>query len=60
MGTMNRRKNEKNTILNTIVSNLERDREIYRLAIDAWEKDHSRLKYTDLPKMISEPLRYVH
>ena len=30
--------------------NLERDREIYRLAIDAWEKDQSRLKYTDLPE----------
>lgn len=30
--------------------NLERDREIYRQAIRAWEKDHSRIKYTDLPK----------
>lgn len=26
-----------------------RDREIYRLVIDAWEKDRERLKYTDLP-----------
>lgn len=30
--------------------NLERDRQIYRWAIEAWEKDHARLKYTDLPE----------
>lgn len=30
-------------------TNLERDRNIYRLAIQAWNKDHTRLKYTDIP-----------
>ena len=30
-------------------TNLERDREIYRLAIQLWKKEHARLKYTDIP-----------
>lgn len=30
-------------------TNLERDRNIYRLVIQAWNKDHTRLKYTDIP-----------
>ena len=29
--------------------NIPRDREIYRLVIDAWNKEGKRLKYTDLP-----------
>ncbi|MDK2933172.1 MAG: (cytosine-5)-methyltransferase 1 [Clostridiales bacterium] len=28
----------------------DRDREIYRLAIDKWNKEHKRIKYTDLPE----------
>lgn len=28
---------------------IERDRNIYRIAINKWNKDHSRLKYNDLP-----------
>ena len=31
-------------------THLERDRDIYRLAIKAWKEDHTRLKYTDIPK----------
>ena len=30
--------------------NIPRDREIYRLVIDAWSKQGKRLKYTDLPE----------
>ncbi|MFT8314991.1 MAG: DNA cytosine methyltransferase [Clostridium sp.] len=30
----------------------ERDREIYRLAINAWNNGHRRLKYTDLPERL--------
>ncbi len=30
--------------------NIERDRKIYKLCIEAWDKDKSRIKYTDLPK----------
>ena len=30
-------------------TNLERDRDIYRLAIKAWKDEGKRLKYTDLP-----------
>ncbi|AGK97120.1 DNA cytosine methyltransferase [Clostridium pasteurianum] len=30
----------------------ERDREIYRLAISAWNDGHRRLKYTDLPEKL--------
>ena len=30
-------------------TNLERDRDIYRLAIIAWKQNHTRLKYTDIP-----------
>lgn len=30
----------------------DRDREIYRLVIEAWEKDGIRLKYTDLPEKL--------
>ncbi|MFJ5713725.1 DNA cytosine methyltransferase [Neobacillus sp. NPDC093127] len=29
-----------------------RDREIYRLVIEAWEKDGTRLKYTDIPESL--------
>ena len=34
-------------------TNLERDREIYKLAIKAWEKNHKRLKYTDIPDSLA-------
>ncbi len=34
-------------------TNLERDREIYRLAIRAWEKNHKRLIYTDIPESLA-------
>lgn len=30
-------------------TNLERDREIYRLAINAWNQQRKRIKYTDIP-----------
>lgn len=30
-------------------TNQERDRQIYRLAIQAWQIEHRRLKYTDIP-----------
>lgn len=42
---------KKNDVLTWHVArtNLERDRNIYRLAIQAWNKDHTRLKYTDIP-----------
>ena len=30
--------------------NIERDREIYRIAIKKWNENHSRLKYNDLPE----------
>ena len=30
-------------------TNLERDREIYRLAAQLWKNEHKRLKYTDVP-----------
>lgn len=42
---------KKNDVLTWHVArtNLERDREIYRLAIQSWEKNHTRLKYTDIP-----------
>lgn len=29
---------------------IERDRKIYRLVINAWQNEHKRLKYTDLPE----------
>lgn len=34
-------------------TNLERDRDIYRLAIKSWKKNHSRLKYTEIPKELA-------
>jgi DNA (cytosine-5)-methyltransferase 1 len=34
-------------------TNLERDREIYRLAIRAWETSHKRLIYTDIPDSLA-------
>ena len=34
-------------------TNLERDREIYKLAINAWHDEHKRLKYTDIPKRLA-------
>lgn len=34
-------------------TNLERDREIYRLAIKAWEDNHKRLVYTDIPDSLA-------
>jgi DNA (cytosine-5)-methyltransferase 1 len=42
---------EPNDILtwNIARPHIERDREIYRLVIAAWNKDKTRLKYTDLP-----------
>lgn len=42
---------KKNDVLTWHVArtNMERDRNIYRLAIQAWNKDHTRLKYTDIP-----------
>ncbi len=41
----------KNDVLTWHVArtNLERDREIYRLAVQLWKKEHKRLKYTDIP-----------
>ena len=30
-------------------TNLERDREIYRMAVKLWKKEKKRLKYTDIP-----------
>lgn len=30
-------------------TNIDRDRDIYRLVIEAWNKNHERLKYTSLP-----------
>ena len=41
----------KNDILTWHVArtNLERDREIYRLAAQLWKNGHKRLKYTDIP-----------
>ncbi len=30
-------------------TNLERDREIYKLVIKTWESEHRRLKYTEIP-----------
>lgn len=35
---------------NTARPHIERDREIYRLVIDAWNKNRTRLKYPDLPE----------
>ena len=32
---------------------MERDRDIYRLAIKSWKKNHSRLKYTEIPKELA-------
>lgn len=32
---------------------IERDREIYRKAISAWNNDHQRLKYSDLPSELT-------
>lgn len=42
---------KKNDILTWHVArtNLERDRNIYRLVIQAWNRDHTRLKYTHIP-----------
>lgn len=42
---------KKNDVLTWHVArtNLERDREIYRLVIKAWKENHIRLKYTDIP-----------
>ena len=34
-------------------TNLERDREIYKLVIAYWNKEHKRLKYTDIPKELA-------
>ena len=34
-------------------TNLERDREIYRLAINLWKTSHKRLKYTDIPDSLA-------
>ena len=34
-------------------TNKERDREIYRLAIKAWNYEHKRIKYTDIPDEIA-------
>ena len=33
--------------------NLERDREIYRLAVRLWKKAQKRLKYTDIPEVLA-------
>ena len=35
-------------------TNLERDREIYRLAIELWNREHKRLKYTDIPEELAK------
>lgn len=45
----------KNDILTWHVarSNLDRDREVYRKAIEAWNDGHKRLKYTDLPEELT-------
>lgn len=32
--------------------NIERDREIYKVAINEWNNGHKRLKYTDLPEKL--------
>lgn len=32
--------------------NIERDRNIYRCVIDAWDKEKKRIKYTDLPETL--------
>ena len=34
-------------------TNLERDREIYRLAAQLWKNEHKRLKYTDIPAALA-------
>lgn len=34
-------------------NNLERDRDIYRIAINLWEKSQKRLKYTDIPDSLA-------
>lgn len=34
-------------------TNLERDRAIYKLAIQQWNKHHKRLKYTDIPEELA-------
>lgn len=34
-------------------TNLERDREIYRLAIQVWNESHKRLIYTDIPDSLA-------
>ncbi|MGN0386924.1 MAG: DNA cytosine methyltransferase [Lachnospiraceae bacterium] len=34
-------------------TNLERDRDIYRLAIQAWNESHKRLIYTDIPDSLA-------
>ena len=34
-------------------TNLERDREIYRLAAQLWKNEHRRLKYTDIPTTLA-------
>ena len=31
-------------------TNTEQDKEIYRIAVELWNKKHKRLKYTDLPQ----------
>ena len=33
-------------------SHIERDREIYRIAIRIWEKEQRRIKYTEIPKKL--------
>lgn len=45
----------KNDILTWHVArtNLERDREIYRLAAQLWKNEHKRLKYTDIPAALA-------
>jgi len=34
-------------------SNIDRDRKIYRMAIQAWNDNHKRIKYSDLPDSLS-------
>ena len=34
-------------------SNLERDREIYRIAVNLWDTERKRLKYTDIPENLA-------
>ena len=45
----------KNDVLTWHVArtNLERDRDIYRLAIKTWKENHTRLKYTDIPDYLA-------